>query len=107
MEKLYYSISEVAEMLGENASLVRFWSNTFNKFLKPHRNGKGNRLYRSQDIEVLKQIHYLVKEKGMTLDGAAKALSGDRSKVDHRVRALESLKEIRTQLLEVRDIICK
>ena len=107
MEKLYYSISEVAEMLGENTSLVRFWSNTFTKFLNPYRNGKGNRLYKTDDIAVLKQIHYLVKEKGMTLDGAAKALAGDRSKVDRRVRALDSLKEIRSQLLEVREIICK
>ena len=107
MEKLYYSISEVADMLGENASLVRYWSNTFTRFLKPHRNGKGNRMYKVEDIEVLKQIHYLVKEKGMTLDGASMALAGDRSKVDRRVRALDSLKQIRSQLMEVREIICK
>lgn len=107
MEKLYYSISEVAEMLGENASLVRFWSNSFTKYLKPYRNAKGNRMYKQEDINVLKQIHYLVKEKGLTLEGASMALAGDRSKVDKKVRALDSLKEIRAQLLKVREVICK
>ena len=45
MEKLYYTIGEVSRMLGENASLIRFWSNSFSKFVKPKRNAKGNRLY--------------------------------------------------------------
>ena len=102
MEKLFYSISETARILGESTSLVRYWTNMFPKYLNPHRNAKGNRLYTADDIEVLKQIHYLVKDKGMTLDGAASALASGRSKVDKRVKALDSLKEIRRQLEEVR-----
>lgn len=102
MEKLYYTISETAEIIGESASLVRYWSNEFPKFLKPHRNAKGNRLYTLEDIETLKQIHYLVKDKKMTLEGAAAQLKSQRSPVDKKVKALESLKEIRAQLVEVR-----
>lgn len=105
MEKLYYTISEVAQMLGENPSLVRFWSNTFSKFIKPYRNAKGNRMYTADDIEILKNIHYLVKTKGLTLEGAAQKLSADKSKVDKKVKALDSLKEIRAQLVEVRKMI--
>ena len=56
MEKLYYTIGEAAEMLGENVSLVRYWSDNFSRFLKPHRNAKGNRMYTADDLEVLKQI---------------------------------------------------
>jgi len=102
MEKLYYSISEVAEILGENVSLVRFWTNTFEKFIKPHRTAKGNRQYKASDIETLKQIHHLVKVKGMTLEGAAAQLSAERSSVDKRVKAIDSLKEIKAQLVEIR-----
>lgn len=102
MEKLYYSIGEVADILGENVSLVRFWSNSFSRFIKPSRSGKGNRQYTAQDIEVLKQIHFLVKDRGLTLEGAAGELAASKSPVENRVRALDSLKEIKAQLVEIR-----
>ena len=102
MEKLYYTIGEVAEILGESTSLVRFWTNSFPKYLKPNRNAKGNRLYTKDDIDVLKQLHLLIKDKGMTLEGASKRLSSDRKAVDDRVKALDSLKEIKKQLEEIR-----
>lgn len=102
MEKLYYSISEVAEILGENISLVRFWSNNFKRFLKLSRSSKGNRQYTSEDITTLKEIHFLVKEKGMTLEGAAKELSEHKGTVTKSVKALDCLKEIRSQLVEIK-----
>jgi Predicted transcriptional regulators len=100
--KLYYTIGEVAELLGESTSLVRFWSNSFTKYLNPKRNAKGNRLFTADDIDVLKQIHLLVKEQGMTLEGTARKLAADRKSVDGRVKVLDSLKDIRRQLVEVR-----
>ena len=102
MDKLYYTIGEVSEILGERSSLVRFWTNSFSRYLKPKRNAKGNRLYTQEEIEVLKQIHLLVKVQGMTLDGAAKKMSSDKKAVDGKVKVLESLKSIREQLVEVR-----
>ena len=102
MEKLYYTIGEAASLLGENASLVRFWTNSFEKFLNPRRNAKGNRIYTADEIDTLKQIHLLVKEQGMTLEGAARKLAEDRRSVDSRVKALDTLKEIRAQLVEIR-----
>ena len=102
MDKLYYTIGEVSEILGESSSLVRFWTNSFSRYLKPKRNAKGNRLYTQEEIEVLKQIHLLVKVQGMTLDGAAKKMSSDKKAVDRKVKVLESLKSIREQLVEVR-----
>ena len=105
MEKLFYSIGEVAEILEESVSLVRFWCNSFPKLLKPHRNAKGNRLFTAEDVQILKQIHLLVKEKGMTLEGAEKVLSGERSKVEGNVRALDSLKAIRAQLVQIKETL--
>lgn len=102
MEKLFYSIGEVAEMLGENISLVRYWSNNFKRFIKPGRSSKGNRQYTSEDIETLKQIHFLVKEKGMTLEGASKELADRKGSVSKSVRALDCLKEIRAQLVDIK-----
>lgn len=102
MEKLYYTISETAEALGTSVSLVRFWSNSFPKYINPARNAKGNRLYTAKDLDTLRQIQYLVKVKGLTLEGAAKQLGAERSKVDKRVRALDALKSIREQLVDIR-----
>jgi DNA-binding transcriptional MerR regulator len=102
MAKLLYSMGEVAELLGENTSAVRYWSNYFEKFIKPARNGKGNRLFHPEDVETLQQIQLLVKKQGMTLDGAAARLAEDRRSVERRVKALNSLKDIRARLVEIR-----
>ena len=103
MEKLFYSIGEVAEILEENISLIRFWSNYFSKFIKPQRTAKGNRQYTKDDIETLKQIHFLVKDKGMSLTGAEKHLAGERAAVSGSVKAIDSLKSIRAQLVEIKN----
>lgn len=102
MEKYLYTIGEVAEILGENTSLVRFWSNEFPKFIHPQRNAKGNRLFTKEDVETFKHIHMLVKIEGLTLEGAAKRLKGEKKDVINKTKVLESLWEIRSQLLEIR-----
>lgn len=102
MEKLYYSIGETAGILGENVSLVRFWTDSFPEFLHPRRNAKGNRMYRPEDVETLKKIHFLVKDCGLTLEGAAKKLKSENGKVDGVFKAVEALKEIKVRLEEIR-----
>jgi len=102
MAKMIYTMGEVAAMLGENTSAVRYWSNYFEKFVKPQRNAKGNRLYHPEDIETLRQIQFLLKNQGLTLEGAMQRLTEDRRSVDRRVKALNSLKAIREQLVAVR-----
>ena len=102
MAKMIYTMGEVAEMLGENASAIRYWSNYFEKFIKPQRNAKGNRLYHPEDIETLKQIQYLLKNQGLTLKGTRQRLTEDRRTVDKRVKAIGILKGIREELVEVR-----
>ena len=89
MEKYFYTVGEVAEIIGESTSLVRFWANEFPKFIKPQRNAKGNRLFTKEDVEIFKQLHLLVKVEGLTLEGAAKRLKGEKK---------ERLKQINTEL---------
>ena len=102
MEKYFYTVGEVAEILGESTSLVRFWANEFPKFIRPQRNAKGNRLFLKDDVETFKHIHLLVKVEGLTLEGAAKRLRGEKKNVVNKTKVLESLKEIRDQLSEIR-----
>ena len=72
-DKRYYKIGEVAKAFGVNTSLIRFWENEFD-VLKPKKNKKGNRLFTPEDIQNLKMIYFLVKEKGFTLEGAKNKL---------------------------------
>ncbi len=104
VEKLYYSIGEVAEMLEVPVSTVRFWENEFN-ILKPMKNKKGNRLFTPADIKNLKIIHHLLKEEGMTLSGVKKKLTGKWEETDYKFEINESLQKIRTILLDIRDNI--
>jgi len=105
MAKLLYTMGEVADMLGEATSAIRYWSNYFEKYVKPQRNAKGNRLFHEDDIETLKQIQFLVKKQGLTLEGVAQKFREDRRSVESRVKVLSSLKAIREQLVAVRNVL--
>lgn len=98
IEKLYWSIGEVAEQLGVNTSLIRYWEKEFGN-LKPKRTGKGDRLYTKKDIEQLQQIQHLVKEKGFTLQGAREQL---RKADTLEVAATLDVEQLRNRLLEIR-----
>lgn len=104
-EKLFYTMGEVAEMFDVNPSLIRYWGTQF-PALKPHRNKKGNRLFTPADLEILKRIYHYVKECGMTLEGANRALRGDRSQAPEGsgdAELLERLHSLRSMLIAVRD----
>lgn len=105
MEQLFYSISEVAKILDVKVSCVRYWTDSFPNLVKPLRNQKGNRQYTKLDIEALKQVQHLVKNGGLTIEGAGRVLVTERSKVDKSVKVLESLKSIRERLIEVRNVL--
>ncbi|MBL7941404.1 MAG: MerR family transcriptional regulator [Flavobacteriales bacterium] len=100
VEKLYYSISEVSELLGVNASLIRFWEKEFVQ-LAPKKNLRGNRQFTMRDIELLRRIHYLVKERGFTLDGAKKSLRDRSNEAMAAPTVLERLMAVRRELQEI------
>ena len=98
--KLYYSIGEVASMFGVTETLLRFWEKEFPS-IKPQKAGRGIRQYTRDDIDVIRKIHYYVKEKGMTLEGARQALKENREGTDVKIEVLDRLKSIRGGLQEI------
>ena len=101
VEKLYYTIGEVSQELDVNASLVRFWAGKFPEFIKPARNKKGNRLFTAKDMANFKVIYCLVKERGMTLEGAAKRMKDNITGEDKRVEVIGRLVAIKEKLLAI------
>lgn len=86
ISKMYYTIGEVSEMFGLNASLIRFWEKEFD-VLKPKKNKKGNRLFTPEDIEHLKVIYNLLKEQGLTIEGAKKYLKENKKTIKHEIKS--------------------
>ena len=101
LEKKYYRISEVADILGLPQSTLRFWENEFT-IIKPKRNEKNRRLYTSADIEIIRLVYYLVKEKGMKLDAAQAEIRRNRSNVSKRVEVIDRLRSIRETLMNIK-----
>ena len=96
--KLYYSIGEVAQMFNVSETLLRFWEKEF-PTIKPQKAGRGIRQYTKADIEQVKLVYHLVKERGMTLQGARDTIRRDKSKtVNRNIEVIEKLKEIRSEL---------
>jgi DNA-binding transcriptional MerR regulator len=102
VEKLYYSIGEVAEMFDVNASLIRFWEKEFD-IIKPKKNKKGNRFFTNQDIDNIGLIFHLVKDKGLTLCGAKKKLKENREDSNNNYEVVKTLTQIKSMLLEIKE----
>lgn len=100
LEKKYYRISEVSELLGIPASTLRFWERQLT-IISPKRTRGGTRFYTPEDIRKLQRIYYLVKEKGMKLDKAQEAIRQNHSGIVKRTDAIDRLKEIRQSLLHL------
>ena len=93
--KLYFSISEVAQMFDVNESTLRFWEKEFDQ-IRPRKTGKGTRSYRQEDIDAIRLVYHLVKERGMTLAGA-------RQKLIRHEEIVNRLKQIKEELLAMKE----
>lgn len=102
IEKKYFSIGEVATQLNVSTSLIRFWENEFDA-IKPKKNRKGNRQFTKEDIDSVKLIYHLVKEKGYTLQGAKDMLKNNHASIQDRLKLIDSLREIRSFLVEMKN----
>ena len=99
--KLYYSISEVAQMFDVNESLLRFWEKEFPQ-LSPKKGSRGVRQYRKEDIETVKLIYHLVKERGMTLPGVRQRMKDNKENTLRNFEIVDRLKAIREELLSMK-----
>ena len=102
VEKLYFSIGEVAEMFQVNSSLIRFWEKEFD-IIKPKKNKKGNRFFTQQDIESIRLIYHLVKERGLTLSGARKKIKENKEDTNNNYEVIKALTDIKSMLLEIKE----
>ena len=102
IEKLYFSIGEVAEQFNVAPSLIRFWESEFD-LIKPKKNRKGNRQFTKEDIQNVRTIYHLVKEKGFTLQGAKDMLNNNANSVKDKIELIDSLKNVRRFLVEIRN----
>ncbi|MBO5692593.1 MAG: MerR family transcriptional regulator [Tidjanibacter sp.] len=100
--KIYYSMGEVCELFGVNASLLRFWEEEFT-ILKIAKNSRGHRIYTPADVDNLRLIYHLVKEQGMTLDGARKRLRQNRDSIKREAEIVERLQKVRNMLAALRE----
>ena len=99
-KKMYYSMSSVAEMFKVNQSLLRYWENEF-EILKPKKNGKGDRLFRPEDVKNLKLIYHLLRERKYTIEGAKEFLRNNK-KADEKFGVIEALKNLKGFLNELK-----
>ena len=99
-QKMYYSMSTVADMFKVNQSLLRFWENEFD-ILKPKKNGKGDRLFRPEDVKNLKLIYHLLRERKYTIEGAKDFLKKNK-RANEKFTLIESLKRIKGFLNELK-----
>ena len=101
-EKLFYKISETAEMFNVNISAVRFWEKEFD-ILKPKKNKKGNRLFTQKDIKNIQIIYHLLKERGFTVEGAKNKLKENKTDTIDNIEIVNHLQDIRGFLVNLRE----
>ncbi|MFO7617315.1 MAG: MerR family transcriptional regulator [Bacteroidales bacterium] len=102
IEKVYYTISEVADLFQVQPSLIRYWESRFPN-LKPKKSPGGRRHYTQADINEIRLVYYLVKEKGMTLSGAQQKLKENKSDTEHNHEIVKKLQDIRELLAGMYD----
>ncbi len=100
-KKLYYSISEVAHMFDVNEATLRYWENEFT-FIAPRRTGRQVRQYTEEDIAHVKLVHHLVKEQGLTIQGAKQRLKSNKQAACDTMEVINRLKAVREELNKMR-----
>ncbi len=100
--KIYYSIGEIAQIMNVNTSLIRFWEKEFD-IINPKKNSSGQRIFSKNDVHNIKLIYHLLKEKKYTIKGAKKKIRENKEGTLKNYEIIENLKNIRTQLSNIRD----
>lgn len=101
MEKVFFSIGEVAQMVGVSSSSIRYWESCFEE-LNPQKSTKGTRLFTHDDIETIKFIHHLVKDRGMTIKGVQQKLKSNRQDAIDNWEIVKRLQKVKKELLAIK-----
>ena len=95
--KMYFSIKEVASLLSESEPTLRYWEGEFQDVISPNRNERGVRFYSERDIEDIRLVKYLVRDCGLTLEGARKKLKNNKDSAERQAKIVSHLKNIRAE----------
>lgn len=102
IEKIFFTIGEVADMIKVSPSTIRYWESNFNE-LDLKKSAGGTRMFTKDDIELLKFINYLIKERGLTVKGAQQKLKYSRKDSENTWEIVSRLKEIRETLVDIKN----
>jgi len=105
--KIFYSIKEVAALLSEPESTLRFWEDEFPDMIKPKRNERGVRFYKENDVENIKTVQYFIRDCGLTLDGARKKLKNSKESAEKQAKVVLRLKNIKAELKSLADSLAE
>lgn len=100
IEKFFFPIGEAAEIIGVSQSSIRYWEKTFDE-LTPRKTSKGTRFFSPKDIELLKLIRHLVKERGLTIKGARQKLKDNREETIHTWEIVKRLQHVKEELTAI------
>lgn len=100
LDKMYYKIRDVSELLGVSASTLRYWEQEFPE-CAPRRTASNQRFYTPENIRSLEKIKYLVKDKGLRIEAARQELAANSSNVSRRFEAIKLLEETRDELQQM------
>ncbi|HKM45176.1 MAG TPA: MerR family transcriptional regulator [Dysgonamonadaceae bacterium] len=101
-QRLFYSIQEVADHFAVNVSLLRFWEKEFDN-INPKKTKGGTRQYTKKDVQEIEVVYSLVRDKGLTLEGARQVLKTNKTEFDRRVEALDRLQKVKKELLSLEE----
>ena len=105
-KRIYYTIGDVAEYFGVNESTLRYWEDEFD-IITPRRSSRGVRFYNQEDIDNVRLVYYLLKEKGLPFAGAKKQLRENRSGIIRSNEIISRLKSVREELCGIRNELAK
>ncbi len=104
IEKIYYTIGEVAALFSAEVSCIRYWTDFFD-FIKPARNKKGNRLFTTKEIDQIRLVDYFINERGLTLQGVRKKMQDNPDDTIHHFEIIKKLQTIKSELLEMKNSV--
>lgn len=103
--KMYYSIREVAAVLEENETTLRYWEGEFQDVISPRRNDRGVRFYSEKDIHDVRLIKYLIRDCGLTLEGVRKRLKNNKESAVKQAKVVQHLKQIKQELKGLKEAL--
>ena len=104
-KKLFFSIGEVAELFDLNESTLRFWESHFQS-IKPQRRAN-ERAYTRKEIAEIQKVHFLLKERKLTIPGAKKELNKSSSKTLDNLKVINALNDLKEKLIMLRGKIAQ